>query len=333
MRRKLVNQYLGLPAGATPLRTDLAKMPRQRLVNAQHAAKGGMRFLPGTKWSGASPDDIELFAGCAQVPKSRSELAETALGFLGWRTVHGLRTGFDASVCDGDLMPEAVGEGALGCEVPLLLAFCKDEYGVLETFPGLKSSDIRSKKDAVERLARFLPVRGVLECKRAEAIAAAYLEGYLEKVMPGSPLPSVYMCAAQDLWQYHTVTTAADTHSAVLPGSTFVAQYAYDAGGGHTTHSADVAATFGVMPNIPSHQKGADFEGIVEIVQSCFAAFARTGDPSTDKSPFVPWDKTAPKMTILDSPVCGGGCKVVDAWTTRDEIFRDMVAGLRAAES
>jgi hypothetical protein len=49
---------------------------------------------------------------------------------------------------------------------------------------------------------------------------------------------------------------------------------------------------------ITQSQKGADFEGIVEIVQSSSAAFARAGDPSTDKSPFVPWDKTAPKRWV-----------------------------------
>jgi hypothetical protein len=95
-----------------------------------------------------------------QVPSDSRELAEAALGFLGWRTVQGCRTGFDASVCDADLMPGPVGTGPLANKVPLMLVFCKDEYEVFAKFPGLKPRDIRSKQDAVERLARLLPVRG-----------------------------------------------------------------------------------------------------------------------------------------------------------------------------
>ena len=95
-----------------------------------------------------------------QVPSGRRELAEAALGFLGWRTVQGCRTGFDASVCDADLMPGPVGTGPLANKVPLMLVFCKDEYEVFAKFPGLRPQDIRSKQDAVERLARLLPVCG-----------------------------------------------------------------------------------------------------------------------------------------------------------------------------
>eukprot|EP00802_Teleaulax_amphioxeia_P012197 Tamp_12235.p1 GENE.Tamp_12235~~Tamp_12235.p1 ORF type:complete len:325 (+),score=60.88 Tamp_12235:86-976(+) len=104
LRRELVNMYLGLPPESTPSKEDLARYPRTRLANAQHAAKGSTRFLPSTKWRGASAADKRLFAGTAEVPRSQRDLAEAALGFLGWRTVDGLRTGFDASVLDGDLM-------------------------------------------------------------------------------------------------------------------------------------------------------------------------------------------------------------------------------------
>ena len=152
--------------------------------------------------------------------------------------------------------------------------------------------------------------------------------------MPGGALCDVYVSAAQDLWQYHTVISAAETHSTAMKGRTFVAQYAYNAtgGSGRTPHGADVAAIFGRMPDIPIHKKGSDFEGITSIVQSCFASFARAGDPSTDLAPFVPYDKESRRMTVLDSPASGGGCKIVDTWTNRDAIYRDMLAAIRAAE-
>lgn len=332
------DRYLGLPADAEPSKADLAQIPRMRLVNAQHAAKGSLKFLPGTRWSGASDEDRALLAGCAQVPRTRRELAESGLGFLGWRTVQGLRTGFDASVCDGDLMHEPVGSGPLACEVPLLLVFCKDEYHALGMFPGLKRSDIRTKEDAVQRLVHFLPIRGVLETTASEAIARSYLDAYADQVMPGAALCDVYVSAAQDLWQYHAVISAAEAHSAKLHGRTFVAQYAYNCsnasgGVGCTPHSADVAAIFGYMPNIPAHAKGADFEGITAIVQSSLAAFARTGDPSTDSATFVPYHTESSKMTVLDSPASGGGCKVVDTWANRNKIYRDMLAAISAAET
>ena len=153
--------------------------------------------------------------------------------------------------------------------------------------------------------------------------------------MPGAPLCDVYVSAAQDLWQYHTVISAAETHSTATNGRTFVAQYVYNATGGigRTPHGADVAAIFGRMPDIPIHKKGADFEGITRIVQSCFAAFARTGDPTTDLAPFVPYDKESPRMTILDSPASGGGCKLVDTWKNRDAIYSDVLAAISSAET
>ena len=50
------------------------------------------------------------------------------------------------------------------------------------------------------------------------------------------------------------------------------------------------------------------------------------------QAPFTPYDASSPKMTVLDSPKTGGGCKIVDAWTDKDEAYRTLVAAIRAAE-
>ena len=134
----------------------------------------------------------------------------------------------------------------------------------------------------------------------------------------------------------------------------YVGQYAYDTGKGVTPHSADVAAAFGVMPNVPAHGKGKDFEGITALVQGVYAAFARSGDPRTLADggggggsgggeresgggagggvPFEPFLAADPKMTLLDSPLSGMGCKVMETPRVRDAIYRTLVEAIRAAE-
>lgn len=78
-----------------------------------------------------------------------------------------------------------------------------------------------------------------------------------------------------------------------------------------------------------------NIEGITKIVQSPYGNFMRAGSPTTDDAPFVPFDVAAgaqQKMTVLDSVVGVGGCKVVPTWTARDALYRTLVAAIRAAE-
>ena len=86
------------------------------------------------------------------------------------------------------------------------------------------------------------------------------------------------------------------------------------------------------VAGVPIHDKGKDFEGMTAILQEAYVAFARTGDPSTAAAPFVPFDAAAPKMTVLDSPLSGGGCKVVAAMSAKDKAYHALVAAIRAAE-
>ena len=48
--------------------------------------------------------------------------------------------------------------------------------------------------------------------------------------------------------------------------------------------------------------------------------------------PFTPYDASSPKMTVLDSPKTGGGCKIMDGWAAKDEAYRTLVGAIRAAE-
>ena len=59
-----------------------------------------------------------------RVPLSKAGFADLGLGFLGWRTVDGLRSIFDASVYDGSYMPSPVGDSPPACRVPLRRLAC-----------------------------------------------------------------------------------------------------------------------------------------------------------------------------------------------------------------
>ena len=86
--------------------------------HAQTAAKGGSPLLPRTRLLGATAAERHDFGCAAAVPMSAREFASAGLGFLGWRTVDGLRTGFDASTLDGAYMPSPVGGSPPAVEVP-----------------------------------------------------------------------------------------------------------------------------------------------------------------------------------------------------------------------
>ena len=335
-RRSLVNRYLGLPPDAAPSAQQLSRLPRAKLANAQHAAKGSLKFLPRTRWSGAPEEDAKLFGGTAQVARTPAELAAVGLGFLNWRTVEGKRTGFfDACFLDGDLLPDPVGSGPPGVCVPLLLMLTKDEYSPFALMPGLKPSDVTSRPQAVQRLQELMPFRGVIAASAREEIAGAYLDRYAKDVLPaGAPLSDAYTAAMQDLWQYHPVRAAASTHSAALPGQTFVAELVYDTGNGTTPHGTDVSLAFGYMPGIPVHGKGADLEGVTATVQGVYSSFARTGDPSTGAAPFAAFAAEKPRMTLIDSERRGGGgCRVVDGGKPeREAAYAEMVSAIRRAE-
>ncbi len=330
-RRRLVNTYLGLAADATPSKETLARLPRIKLLHAQNAAKGGA-LLPRTKLWGASDEEKRLFGAAAQVPWSGREVASAGLGFLGWRTVDGRRTLFDASVLDGEYMPAPVGGSAPAVEVPLLLLFCHDEYSAFELMAGLQPSDVTSRSAALERLVELLPVRGVLDDATRTRLAGEYFDGYCTQVLPGAKLPDVYVAAMQDLWQYHACVAVGEAHAAALPGQTFLGSLVYQCKGKTTPHGADVSALFGTMPAVPIHDKGKDFDGITALMQQAVVAFARSGDPSTAAAPFAPFDEAAPRMTLLDSAVSGGGSKVVETMRTRDALYRTLVSAIRAAE-
>lgn len=333
-RRRLVNRYLGLADDATPTKAELARYPRQQLLHAQSAAKGGSPLLPRTRLWGASAEDKRLFGAAAQVPISTREIASAGLGFLGWRTVDGLRTAmFDASVLDGDYMPSAVGDSAPAVAVPLLLLHVKDEYSAFKLMAGLQPSAVTSRETALERLVELLPVRGVLDAATRSKLAGGFFDAYAANVLPEGARPrDVYVAAMQDLWQYHACVAVGEAHAAALPRQTYLAKLVYDCKGA-TPHGADVSFFFGAMPGLPIHDKGRDFDGITAVVQQAYAAFARSGDPSTAAAPFTPFDATAPKMTLLDSAVSGVGSRVVETERVRDEAYRTLVAAIRAAET
>jgi len=330
-RRSLVNRYLGLPPDATPSKADLAPIPRSKLYHAQAAAKGGSPLIPTCKVVGASAEDKRLFGASAALPMSKKGLASAALGFLNWRTVDGLRTGFfDASVYDGEYMPSLVGDSPPACEVPLLLLFTKDEMTAIAMMAGMAS--VASRDEALERLVDFLPVRKVLDHATRTKVAGEYFDAYVA-AMPGSKLNDVYVAALQDVWQYHACVGVGAAHRAALPGvGTYLASLVYDCKG-KTPHGTDLSCFFGAMPGVPIHDKGKDLEGITKLVQESYLAFARTGNPSTQSAPFVPFDPAAPKMTLLDSAVSGGGSKVVETMAARDKAYRALVASIRAAEA
>lgn len=329
-RRSLVNRYLGLPSDATPSKAELALTPRLKLVHAQAAAKGQGALLPATKLFGASAEAKKLFGAAAQVPTSQRSLASASLGFLGWRTVDGLRTGpFDASVFDGSYMPSLVGASPPAVEVPLLVLFTKDEFSALGMFGAL--SKVSSRAEALERLVHMLPMRGVLDEATKAELASDFLDTYASKVLPGRPLQEVYVAAMQDIWQYHPCISICTAHGGTLPGRAYLSTLTYDGKGG-TKHGTDVSLFFGEMPGVPIHDKGKDFEGMTTILQEAYVAFARTGDPNTKAAPFAPFDAAAPKMTVLDSPLSGGGCKVVETMAAKDEAYRALVAAIRTTE-
>ena len=239
---------------------------------------------------------------------------------------------FDASVLDGDYMPTPVGGSPPAVEVTLLLLFCKDEHTAFELLAGMQPSDVTSRGAALERLSALLPVRGVLPAATRTQIAGEYLDAYATQVLPQSKLQAVYVAAMQDLWQYHACVAVGEAHAAALPGRTYLASLAYECKGKRTPHGADVSFLFGAMPSVPIHDKGKDFDGVSALVQQAYVAFARSGDPSTAAAPFAPFDEAAPRMTLIDSAVSGGGSKLVDTMRARDAAYRTLIAAIRAAE-
>lgn len=331
-KREAVNRYLGLPADATPTKAQLAAFPRKTLLHAHQAAKGGQCTLPRTKLFGASTEDKEWFGAAASVPWTRREIYKLPLGWLNMLTnAKGLRTCFDASTLDGSYMPTAVGGSPPPCEVPLVLLFTKDEFTAIRQV-GVHTRHVVSKADAIERLEHLLPVRGTIDGTLRTRLATEYLDAYLTKVMPGAKLRTAYVAAMQDLWQYHACVTVCTAHSAALPGKTYLCSYVYDCDG-ETPHGADVSAAFGILPGVPVHKKGKDFEGVTRIYQEVIGAFARTGEPSTEAAPFTPFESMAPKMTLIDSAKSGDGCKVVETSSAKNEAYRALVAAIRDAES
>ena len=329
-RRTLVNKYLGLPEDATPSKAALAQLPRMKLAHAQAAAKAGVPTLPMTKLWGATEEDKRVFGCAAQVPMGKRAIADAALGFLGWRTVDGKRSMWDASAMDGSFMPAPVGGSPPASHVPLLLLFTKDEHAAFEML-GLGCKDVTNRAESLSRLVHLLPVRGVLDAGTAMRLAGDFLDAYEQQVLPGKPLSEVHKAAMQDLWQYHACMAVGEAHSAALPGQTYLCTYEYDCGGGITPHAADVNTIFGITAL--GQKKGKDFEGMTSIMQDMVATFARCGNPSTPAAPFVSFDQSAPKMTVLDSPRSGGGCKVVDTSEAKNAAYRALVAAIRAAET
>eukprot|EP00933_Yihiella_yeosuensis_P053398 TRINITY_DN5162_c2_g1_i1.p1 TRINITY_DN5162_c2_g1~~TRINITY_DN5162_c2_g1_i1.p1 ORF type:complete len:468 (-),score=77.06 TRINITY_DN5162_c2_g1_i1:98-1354(-) len=329
-RRQLVLKYLQMKEDDID-KAKLAAIPRQKLLNAQVAAKGGFSPLPHTKLFGASEQDIKDFGCGAQVPRTHLEWGRAALGFLNWRMTDGLRTGFfDASVLDGELMSTCVGEGYTA-DVPYFLVFNKDEYSVLSIFPGLRPSSIKTREHAAELLMNLLPVRGQMKEAVLLEIASNYFDEYA-KHLPGSSIGEVFRNIVQDTWQYHSVVTLAKNHALAHPQKTYIGNLVYDFGG-ECPHGADISTVFGKMPGIPIHKKGKDFEGITSTMQSVWGAFARTGNPSVDAVPFAPFDPSEAKMTLLDSLKTSDGCKIVSTFTERDRLYEEMLEALRKAES
>eukprot|EP00928_Gymnodinium_smaydae_P087168 TRINITY_DN71491_c0_g1_i1.p1 TRINITY_DN71491_c0_g1~~TRINITY_DN71491_c0_g1_i1.p1 ORF type:complete len:537 (+),score=64.27 TRINITY_DN71491_c0_g1_i1:111-1721(+) len=328
-RRQLVLDYLEM-GGVDMSKATLSTIPKQKLLNAQVAAKGGLALLPRTKIWGATQEDKKKFGCGAQIPSSPLDWGRASLGFLNWRMIDGLRTGFfDACVQDGELMCTLVGDGH-SADVPLILMYNANEYSALGAFPGLRHTAIKTRDHAVALLVNLLPVRGFLQEESLLKIAGNYFDDY-SKLFDGASVGSVFKHIAEDTWQYHAVITMAKTHATAHPGKAYVVQYAYDHGG-ETPHGADVSTVFGKMPSIPIHKQGKDFKGMTNIMQSIWTNFAKSGNPSTDAVPFAAFDVSAPKMTVLNS-VGAGGCKILGTHVDRETCYQSMVSALRAAES
>lgn len=333
-RRRLVLNYLKMKEEDIN-KAKLASIPRQKLINAQTAAKGGFAPLPRTKLAGASEQDKKDFGAGAQVPSTSQEWARASLGFLNWRMTEGLRTGFfDASVLDGELMSTPVGEG-YAADVPLLLVFNKDEYSAPKMFPGLRPKDIKTPEQAAEVISCLLPIRGESKETSLQEIALNYFNEYA-KLFPTCSTGEVAVHVLQDTWQYHSVIALAKNHAAAHQGGkTFIGHFVYDCGGGQCPHGADVSFCYGKMPNMPIHGKGKDFDGMTTIMQSVWGAFARDGNPALPMTqiPFEAFRPEDPKMTLLDSGKTGGGCRISATFVERDPIYQRMVEALRKAET
>jgi para-nitrobenzyl esterase len=200
-------------------------------------------------------------------------------------------------VVDGSTLPcqpvDALADGVLP-EVPLLIGATKDEqtrllYHVASDLRGHFTDD-----DAVRRWTRDLLG------ERTDDMVASY-----RALRPDASPTELYVALATDLWVGIPVVRMAEARATAATAPVYVYRFDWQSsardGGLRASHGLDVPFIFDNLASAALTQTGQQADALAELMADAWAAFIRTGDPSTPRTgPWPPYSLAARETMIFD---------------------------------
>jgi para-nitrobenzyl esterase len=264
-----------------------------RMMNTEHAAKATDSLFDKL---GVARGDVEALR---DVPAERIVSVQAAFG-MG----EGLGRGF-APMVDGAVIPaqpiDAIERGD-SAEVPLVIGTTRDELNLF-IMPLLREADTPvDEAQVIEGVSRTVPKHAR---DRLPGVVAAYRAARAARDLPHGT--RALIAAIQTDAQFRIPSIRFAEAYRARQANTFMYLFTYESpamrGALRACHALEIPFVFGTLDKPYQDRfagKGPAAEALSAVMMDAWLAFAKAGNPSTDRADWVPYDQQRRATMVFD---------------------------------